>query len=72
MKYLNVTHVDQTIGLQNKVDDAISVLYQLYDSEYVTKETKNVIDNFVGDYLMKIQNEIKELQEKDYHGFERG
>lgn len=72
MKYLNVTHVDQTIGLQNKVDDAISVLYQLYDSEYVTKETKDIIDNFVGDYLMKIQNEIKELQEKDYHGFERG
>ena len=72
MKYLNVTHVDQTIGLQNKVDDAISVLYQLYDSEYVTKETKDIIDNFVGDYLMKIQNEIKELQEKDYHEFERG
>ena len=72
MKYLNVTHVDQTIGLQNKVDDAISVLYSIYDSEYVTKETKDVIDNFVGDYLMKIQNEIKELQEKDYHGFERG
>ena len=72
MKYLNVTHVDQTIGLQNKVDDAISVLYSIYDSEYVTKETKNVIDNFVGDYLMKIQNEIKELQEKDHHGFERG
>lgn len=72
MKYLNVTHVDQTIGLQNKVDDAISTLYQLYDSEYVTKETKDVIDNFVGDYLMKIQNEIKELQEKDYQGFEQG
>ena len=72
MKYLNVTHVDQTIGLQDKVDDAISALYQLYDSEYVTKEAKDVIDDFVGDYLMKIQNEIKELQEKDYHGFERG
>lgn len=72
MKYLNVTHVDQTIGLQNKVDDAISTLYQLYDSEYVTKEAKDVIDNFVGDHLMKIQNEIKELQEKDYQGFERG
>lgn len=72
MKYLNVTHVDQTMGLQDKVDDAISTLYQLYDSEYVTNETKDVIDNFVGDYLMKIQNEIKELQEKYYHGFERG